>query len=314
MDIALLKTFLEVVRLRHFGKAADTLCITQSAVSARIKLLESQLGIQLLVRERKEIQLTPAGHRLLRHAETIVSGWERARQEIALAPAFSATLAVGLAQDLWSIQLKQWVVRMRREQPAVALRIETHPGDTLVNRLTSHLLDLAFMFEPPMMQGLETEQVLEVPLEDIPSNRSFFEIGGHSLRATTVISRLHNETGVKIPLGEFFKKQTVEQQARYIESAEKENARKILGIYVVVGEFSGVIKEAVEFYFSFLSKDTIASDASLFFMQVPAQLRCRNCDTIFSPERHDSYCPNCDEKQVEILSGREVYIESMDIE
>ena len=164
MDIALLKTFLEVVRLRHFGKAADTLCITQSAVSARIKLLESQLGIQLLVRERKEIQLTPAGHRLLRHAETIVSGWERARQEIALAPAFSASLAVGLAQDLWTIQLKQWVVRMRREQPAVALRIETHPGDTLVNRLTSHLLDLAFMFEPPMMQGLETEQVLEVPL------------------------------------------------------------------------------------------------------------------------------------------------------
>ena len=164
MDIALLKTFLEVVRLRHFGKAADTLCITQSAVSARIKLLESQLGIQLLVRERKEIQLTPAGHRLLRHAETIVSGWERARQEIALAPAFTASLAVGLAQDLWSIHLKQWVVRMRRKQPAVALRVETHPGETLVNRLTSHLLDLAFMFEPPMMQGLETEQVLEVPL------------------------------------------------------------------------------------------------------------------------------------------------------
>jgi LysR family transcriptional regulator, flagellar master operon regulator len=164
LDIALLKTFLEVVKRRHFGKAADTLCITQSAVSARIKLLESQLGLQLLVRERKDIQLTQAGQRLLRHAETIVSGWERARQEIALAPDYSATLAVGLALDLWKILLHDWVLQMRQQQPDVALRIETHPGETLVHRLTSHLLDLAFMFEPPMMPGLETEQVIEVPL------------------------------------------------------------------------------------------------------------------------------------------------------
>ncbi len=164
MDIALLKTFLEVVKRRHFGRAAETLCITQSAVSARIKLLESQLGLQLLVRQRKDIQLTPAGIRLLRHAETIVSGWERARQEIALAPDFSSILAIGLAQDLWDIMLRDWLVAMRREQPAIALRIETHPGEVLVHRLTSHLLDLAFMFEPPMMPGLETEQVLEVPL------------------------------------------------------------------------------------------------------------------------------------------------------
>ncbi len=169
MDIALLKTFLEVVKRRHFGRAAETLCITQSAVSARIKLLESQLGLQLLVRQRKDIQLTPAGIRLLRHAETIVSGWERARQEIALAPDFSSILAIGLAQDLWDIMLRDWLVAMRREQPAIALRIETHPGEVLVHRLTSHLLDLAFMFEPPMMPGLETEQVLEVPLALVAS-------------------------------------------------------------------------------------------------------------------------------------------------
>ncbi len=164
MDIILLKTFLEVVKRRHFGKAADILCITQSAVSARIKLLESQLGQQLLVRHRKEIQLTQAGHRLLRHAETIVSGWERARQEIALAPSFSSTLAVGLAQDLWPILLRNWVAQMRTQEPAIALRIETHPGETLVHRLTNHLLDIAFMFEPPLLPGLETEQVLDVPL------------------------------------------------------------------------------------------------------------------------------------------------------
>jgi DNA-binding transcriptional LysR family regulator len=164
LDITLLKTFLEVVKLRRFGKAAETLCITQSAVSARIKLLESQLGLQLLVRERKDTQPTPAGARLLRYAETIVSGWERARQEIALDPDFSSTLTVGLAQDLWDILVRDWVLLMRREQPAVALCIYTHPGETLVHRLASYLLDFVLMFEPPMLPGLETEQVLEVPL------------------------------------------------------------------------------------------------------------------------------------------------------
>ena len=164
MDIVLLKTFLEVVKRRHFGQAAETLCITQSAVSARIKLLETQLGQQLFVRSRKDIQLTSAGHRLLKHAETIVQGWERARHDIALDPIFSSSLALGSTQDLWDILLRERMPHLHRMLPSTALQIETHPSETLVRRLTSHLLDLAFLFEPPMIPGLEMEQMLEIPL------------------------------------------------------------------------------------------------------------------------------------------------------
>ena len=98
-----------------------------------------------------------------------------------------------------------------------------------------------------------------------------------------------------------------------LENAEKAKASKILRIYLVVGELSGVVDTAVEFYFSFLSRDTIAAQASLFFMNSPAQLRCRNCDTIFLPERLDLHCPNCKERQVEIITGRELYIDSMEV-
>lgn len=164
MDIALLRTFLEVVKRRHFGKAAETLCITQSAVSARIKLLESQLGLQLFLRQRKDIQLTPAGNRLLHHAETIVRGWERARHDIALEPEFSSTLALGTTLDLWHILLRDRVAELHRSLPATALQLETHPGEILVHRLTNHILDLALMFEPPMLPGLEMEQVMDIPL------------------------------------------------------------------------------------------------------------------------------------------------------
>jgi amino acid adenylation domain-containing protein len=70
-------------------------------------------------------------------------------------------------------------------------------------------------------------EVLEIPREDIPANRSFFELGGHSLRATIVISRIKVETGVKIPLGDFFKHQTIQEQAHYIQGAEKDQVHPL---------------------------------------------------------------------------------------
>ena len=67
MDIDALKTFIEVNRTRHFGQAARNLYVSQSTVSARIKLLEEQVGLPLFVRQRNNIQLTAAGEKLLHY-------------------------------------------------------------------------------------------------------------------------------------------------------------------------------------------------------------------------------------------------------
>jgi hydrogenase nickel incorporation protein HypA/HybF len=99
-----------------------------------------------------------------------------------------------------------------------------------------------------------------------------------------------------------------------LENAEKAKANKILRIYLVVGELSGVVEDSVEFYFSFLSRETIAAEAKLFFMHIPAQLRCRDCSTIFTPEKNNFNCPKCNEQHVEIVSGRELYIDSLEVE
>jgi hydrogenase nickel incorporation protein HypA/HybF len=99
-----------------------------------------------------------------------------------------------------------------------------------------------------------------------------------------------------------------------LENAGKENAKKIIRVYLVVGELSGVLQEAVEFYWRFLSKNTIAAGSELFFMQPPTLVRCRACGTEYTPENLKLVCPKCKERKVEILSGRELFIDNMEVE
>ena len=99
-----------------------------------------------------------------------------------------------------------------------------------------------------------------------------------------------------------------------LENAAKAKASRIVKINVVIGELSGVVEEAMDFYFSFLRQNTIAAQASLAFTRVPTRLHCRKCNIDFVAENLDFRCPNCHEQQVEIVGGRELYIESLEVE
>lgn len=94
MDTELLKTFLEVTKTRHFGRAADNLYLTQSAVSFRIRQLESQLGNPLFSRQRGNVHLTAAGERLRPYAEAILQTWGRAKQDVALSENLNSQIAI----------------------------------------------------------------------------------------------------------------------------------------------------------------------------------------------------------------------------
>jgi DNA-binding transcriptional LysR family regulator len=169
MDIDLLKTFLEVNRTRHFGQAADNLFLTQSAVSARIRLLEEAVGAPLFTRTRNDIQLTPAGSRLVKYAESIVNTWNRARQEAGLGEANTHSLAIGGIASLWDIFLQEWVHTLYRRLPGVALQMETHGQDTLIHKLRDGVLDVGFMFEPPQMAELQAREVTTTGLMMVAS-------------------------------------------------------------------------------------------------------------------------------------------------
>lgn len=171
MDLELLRTFLEVERTRHFGQAAVALHLTQAAVSARIKLLESQLGVELFIRLRGDIQLTPEGNRMVRHADRMISAWRQARQEVA-AKGVKEQLVIGGSLRLWDVLLQDWLHVIRRKYSQLAIIAESHTPDLLVRRLLDGSIDVAFMSEPPQLELIKTEEVAVIDLHMVSSHEN----------------------------------------------------------------------------------------------------------------------------------------------
>jgi hydrogenase nickel incorporation protein HypA/HybF len=99
-----------------------------------------------------------------------------------------------------------------------------------------------------------------------------------------------------------------------LEKAGQAKAARITRINLVLGEMSGVVGDCVPFYFDAISRDTIAAGAQLSFEPRPTKLRCQRCQAEFTPHDHDWTCPTCREMAIEIVSGRECYMESIEVE
>lgn len=163
MDIDAIKTFLEVNRCRHFGQAAKNLYVSQSTVSARIKLLEDNVGLPLFVRERNNIQLTAAGEKFQKYAETIFTTWTRARQEIAIDDTELLPLVVGAQPSLWDSVLSDWMSYMYKTVPDIVMTAEVHGPEMLARRIQDQTMDIAFVFDNPHLLDFECKEVTHIP-------------------------------------------------------------------------------------------------------------------------------------------------------
>lgn len=164
MDVTLARTFLEIAACGSFMRAAERLHVTQTAVSARVKTLETQLGRTLFVRNKSGATLTPAGERFVRHASTMVQVWERARQQVAVPAGRRAALTVGCELSLWDPLLLDWLLWMRHAAPHLALRTEVGFPADLLNRVSDGTLEIAVLYAPQQRPGLRIDLLIEEKL------------------------------------------------------------------------------------------------------------------------------------------------------
>ena len=99
-----------------------------------------------------------------------------------------------------------------------------------------------------------------------------------------------------------------------LQTAAQNDAGRILKISLLVGQLTEVEPESLCFCFTALAADTLAADAELVVTIVALTGRCRDCGKEFGIENYRFHCPNCGSCGVEIISGRELKVEHLEVE
>lgn len=161
MNIDHMRAFLEVAATGSFQGAGERLNVTQSTVSARIRVLEDRLDRQLFQRKRTGAELTAAGRQFHRYATVAVQAWEQARQEIALPETLKSVVGIGVHMSLWDRLGPPWLARMEAIAPDVALYVEADYSPVLIQRVCDGLLDLCVLYVPQQRPNLRIEPLMD---------------------------------------------------------------------------------------------------------------------------------------------------------
>jgi DNA-binding transcriptional LysR family regulator len=152
MELRNVGTFLRVAELRSFSRAAEQLGYSQSAVSAQIQQLETELGTPLFDRINKTIRLTDAGQEFSLYARQLVSTAEDALRTIQKSDAAHGTLRIAFADSLCSAFLPTLLEQYHKRCPQVELVLRTCTTTEMFSLLDRNEIDLAYTLDLPLTQ------------------------------------------------------------------------------------------------------------------------------------------------------------------
>src|SRR3954451_7636806 len=165
MELRQLEYFAAVARHRHFTRAADELYGTQSALSQQVRRLEEELGLALLLRTSRGVELTPAGAALLARAESILAEVERARTDMDEHAGVSRGLVRVAATTGDALRLPHALATFHAEHPGIRIGLRQGSTSEVVELVRKGAADLAVIgtlaSDAP---GLESELVAEEAL------------------------------------------------------------------------------------------------------------------------------------------------------
>ncbi len=142
MDFDQLHTFLEIVRLKSFSKAAQTCYRTQPAISAQIRQLEQELKTELFERFGSRISLTTAGRVFAGYAEQILELRRRGQDEINELERFPKGELVIAANEATCIYVLPLVFSEYKKQfPGVQLQVDRSYGTRVMEAVTENIAD-----------------------------------------------------------------------------------------------------------------------------------------------------------------------------
>ena len=158
MNLRFVEAFYWVASLKSVSRAAEKLCITQSAMSSRVAALEEELGVMLLDRKDKQFRLTIAGARFMSYAERLLATQRELMLEMGAtgpdAPPMS--LRIGAIESVLHSWLLPWIGELRIEHPELELELSVETTPVLTELMRRGTLDLVFAALPASHESVRT--------------------------------------------------------------------------------------------------------------------------------------------------------------
>jgi LysR family hydrogen peroxide-inducible transcriptional activator len=162
MNLKDLKYLVALADTGHFGKAAERTFVSQPTLSAQLKKLEEFLGVKLVERQPKNVQLTDVGKQIVVRARRML---DEGDEIIALArnntDPFAGKLKIGLIPTIGPYLLPRVMQRIRKSLPQLGLMLYEHQTEALLKRLRDGEIDLGIMALPIAADGLDTRLLYE---------------------------------------------------------------------------------------------------------------------------------------------------------
>ena len=177
MDFDQLHTFLEIVRLKSFSKAAQTCYRTQPAISAQIRQLEQELKTELFERFGSRISLTTAGRVFAGYAEQVLDLRRRAQDEInelELVPRGELVIAANEATCIYV--LPQVFSEYKKQFPGVQLQVDRSYGSRVVEAVMENIADFGLTQLPVQEKRVQVVNIYKDEIKVIaPARHSLVE-------------------------------------------------------------------------------------------------------------------------------------------
>lgn len=150
MELTQIRYFIEVAKREHVTEAAYALNVAQSAISRQIANLEEELGVQLFIREGRNVRLTPVGKMFLEHMENVMKEIDKAKQQIDefLNPE-EGTIRVGFPSSLANYTLPSVISAFRSYHPGIHFELKQGMIKNLIESVKNAEIDIAFVTPVP---------------------------------------------------------------------------------------------------------------------------------------------------------------------
>lgn len=167
MTLLQLQYFLDAAQGCNFTKAAEKNFISQSAITQQIKSLEHELGVELFIRDKRKVQLSPAGHVFIGEAEAILARMLHAKKAVrSAAHGEAGMLQVGFCKGYEVSEFPGIIQNYCLKNRGVNISLTRESPVKMLNKLENKELDVIFVveFDQTLHPTLDCKQIAKYPL------------------------------------------------------------------------------------------------------------------------------------------------------